>query len=51
MDKFRKAGFILEEFGENTIKLTGVPNICLDLDTKETIPRNFRRNKYCSKNS
>ena len=35
MDIFRKAGFILEEFGENTIKLTGVPNICLDLDTKE----------------
>ena len=35
MDIFKKAGFILEEFGENTIKLTGVPNICLDLDTKE----------------
>ena len=35
MEMFRKAGFILEEFGENTIKLTGVPNICLDLDTKE----------------
>ncbi len=35
LDKFRKAGFVLEEFGENTIKLTGVPNICLDLDTKE----------------
>ena len=35
MDMFEKAGFILEEFGENTIKLTGVPNICLDLDTKE----------------
>jgi DNA mismatch repair protein MutL len=35
MDKFEKAGFVLEEFGENTIKLTGVPNICLDLDTKE----------------
>ena len=35
MDKFRKAGFVLEEFGDNTIKLTGVPNICLDLDTKE----------------
>ncbi len=34
-DKFEKAGFVLEEFGENTIKLTGVPNICLDLDTKE----------------
>jgi len=35
MDKFQKAGFVLEEFGDNTIKLTGVPNICLDLDTKE----------------
>ena len=35
MDMFRKAGFTLEEFGENTIKLTGVPNVCIDLDTKE----------------
>ena len=35
MDMFRKAGFTLEEFGENTIKLSGVPNICIDLDTKE----------------
>ena len=35
MDMFRKAGFTLEEFGENTIKLSGVPNICVDLDTKE----------------
>ena len=35
MDIFEKAGFILEEFGENTIKLSGVPDICLDLDTKE----------------
>jgi len=32
---FERAGFMLEEFGENTIKLSGVPNICLDLDTKE----------------
>ena len=32
---FEKAGFILEEFGENTIKLSGVPTVCLDLDTKE----------------
>lgn len=32
---FEKAGFILEEFGENTIKLSGVPDICIDLDTKE----------------
>ena len=35
MDMFRKAGFTLEEFGENTFKLSGVPNICVDLDTKE----------------
>jgi DNA mismatch repair protein MutL len=35
MNLFKKAGFELEEFGENTIKLSGVPNICLDLDTKE----------------
>ncbi len=32
---FRKAGFILEEFGENTIKLSGVPSVCIDLDTEE----------------
>ena len=32
---FRQAGFILEEFGENTIKLSGVPDVCVDLDTEE----------------
>ena len=32
---FRKAGFMLEEFGENTIRLIGVPSICMDMDTKE----------------
>lgn len=35
IEMFEKAGFMLEEFGENTIKLNGVPNICLNLDTKE----------------
>ena len=35
LDKFERAGFVLEEFGENTFKLTGVPNICLELDNKE----------------
>ena len=35
MDMFKKAGFSLEEFGENTIKLTGVPTVCIDLDNKE----------------
>ena len=34
-DMFKQAGFSLEEFGENTIKLTGVPTVCIDLDTKE----------------
>ena len=32
---FREAGFTLEEFGENTIKLSGVPEVCVDLETKE----------------
>ena len=35
VDIFEKAGFILEEFGENTIKLIGVPSVCMELDTKE----------------
>ena len=35
MEMFEKAGFMLEEFGENTIKLTGVPTVCIDLDTKD----------------
>ena len=34
-DLFKKAGFIIEEFGDNTIRLIGVPAICMDLDTKE----------------
>jgi len=32
---FEKAGFIIEEFGENTVKITGVPSFCLDFDNKE----------------
>ena len=32
---FERAGFMLEEFGENTIKISGVPEVCIDLDTKE----------------
>ena len=35
VNEFEKAGFELEEFGENTIKLNGVPTVCYDLDTKE----------------
>ena len=35
MEMFRRAGFMLEEFGENTIKLTGVPEICINLETKD----------------
>ena len=32
---FKKAGFIFEEFGDNTIRLIGVPTICIELNTKE----------------
>lgn len=35
MEMFHQAGFSFEEFGENTIKLTGVPTVCVDLNTKE----------------
>ncbi len=35
VDLFRKAGFMVEEFGENTVRLIGVPSICMELDTKE----------------
>ena len=35
LELFEKAGFMIEEFGENTIKISGTPSICLDLDTKE----------------
>ena len=35
VEMFEKAGFTLEEFGANTIKLTGVPNICMELNTKQ----------------
>lgn len=35
VDMFEKAGFSLEAFGENTVKLTGVPNICMDMNTKQ----------------
>ena len=35
MQMFRRAGFMLEEFGENTLKLIGVPEMCIDLETKE----------------
>ena len=42
MQMFRKAGFMVEEFGENTIKLTGVPEMCLDLETKEMFIETLR---------
>ena len=32
---FKKAGFDVEIFGENTVKLTGVPSLCIDLDTRQ----------------
>lgn len=35
IEMFTRAGFMIEEFGESTIRLIGVPTICMDLDTKE----------------
>ena len=35
MEIFKKAGFELEEFGENTIRLNGVPPMCYDMNTKD----------------
>ena len=34
LELFKKAGFLIEEFGEDTIRLIGVPSICIDMDTK-----------------
>ena len=35
VEMFEKAGFSFEAFGENTLKLNGVPNICIDMNTKQ----------------
>lgn len=35
IDMFTRAGFMVEEFGDSTIRLIGVPTVCLELDTKE----------------
>ena len=32
---FEQSGFDIEEFGENTIKINGVPVICYEMDTKD----------------
>ncbi len=34
-EMFEKAGFIIDEFGENTVKIVGVPSFCLNFDNKE----------------
>lgn len=34
MEMFEKSGFMLEEFGENIIKISGVPNIGYDIEYK-----------------
>ena len=34
-DLFEKAGFMCEEFGDNVVKLSGVPSFCMDQDTKQ----------------
>ena len=34
-EMFNKAGFVADEFGDNTVKLTGVPEFCLKFNTQE----------------
>ncbi len=35
MEIFKNAGFEVQEFGKNSVKINGVPDVCYDLDTKE----------------
>ena len=35
IELFEQAGFVLEEFGDNTIKIMGVPVICYEMNTKD----------------
>lgn len=35
VELFEQAGFSLEEFGDNTIKINGVPVICFEMNTKD----------------
>ena len=35
IEMLSKAGFVFEPFGEDTIKLTEVPEICAEMETKE----------------
>lgn len=34
-DLFEKAGFMCEEFGDNVVKVSGVPSFCMEQDTKQ----------------
>ena len=34
-EMFENAGFIIEDFGDNGIKISGIPNVGYDLDYKE----------------
>jgi len=35
IDTFDKVGYIIESFGDNTYKISGVPNICVDINAKD----------------
>jgi DNA mismatch repair protein MutL len=32
---FNKAGYEIEDFGDNTFKIVGVPYVCIDINVKE----------------
>lgn len=35
IDMFEKAGFVIEDFGDNAIKIAGIPNVRFDVDYQE----------------
>lgn len=35
IDTFEKVGYIIDSFGDNTYKISGVPNICVDINAKD----------------
>ena len=35
LNLFKQVGFTIEEFGENTIKISGVPDVCVNLEIKD----------------
>lgn len=41
-DLFLKAGILVDEFGDNTVKITQVPSFCIELNTEEIFMETLR---------